>query len=231
MFDKLPPKRKIEVVMDIHKYIEEQKQGIASNKEFSPLDAAEKSPDEILNELENGSFSEVWKKAIKDKKVKGEADDLLQQLRDFKKKEAPKKKEEPSPNTAFKQFSQANLPPPSSNPQQPKMDKKSKEEEMVSESTLSEPPDPTKYNSWTVYLKDSLKLGTFAGFDIHSEEDLQTYFPESERGKWLRKSPQELTTKDIPSLLFDYQQLAAEHFMLIEQFQELQKTITRKMEE
>jgi len=78
-----------------------------------------------------------------------------------------------------------------------------------------------EYKTWTGYLKDSLKMESFAGFDIHSEETLNIYFPMNERGKWLKKLPQELTVKDIPALLFDYQQLAGEHFMLLEQFQSL----------
>lgn len=251
MFDKLPTKNKLEIIMNMYEVLDEHKKK-GGDPEIVPN--KERSVDEILDEIDHGKFSEVWNQlTASDEKTKSDAEKILEELRQLRQAEVPKpnlKKASDTPESPTRpsQSKPKDIPPPPaySKPDQPVDEistlfpfgsKSSKDipRPPPPETKTPPPPQPPPIlnpgaskskklpNSWTVFLKDTLKLGSFAGFDIHSEEDLRNYFPRTERGKWLKKQPQELTVKDIPSLLFDYQQLAGEHFMLIEQFQELQK--------
>eukprot|EP01123_Difflugia_compressa_P005248 TRINITY_DN16901_c0_g1_i1.p1 TRINITY_DN16901_c0_g1~~TRINITY_DN16901_c0_g1_i1.p1 ORF type:complete len:138 (-),score=29.12 TRINITY_DN16901_c0_g1_i1:34-423(-) len=71
-------------------------------------------------------------------------------------------------------------------------------------------------------LKESVKQNNFGGYEIKSPETLHETFGEhTQRGKWLKKEARDLLFSDVPALLLDYQQLAAEHINLIDKYKRL----------
>eukprot|EP01125_Pyxidicula_operculata_P012974 TRINITY_DN4270_c2_g2_i1.p1 TRINITY_DN4270_c2_g2~~TRINITY_DN4270_c2_g2_i1.p1 ORF type:complete len:150 (-),score=58.00 TRINITY_DN4270_c2_g2_i1:306-707(-) len=80
---------------------------------------------------------------------------------------------------------------------------------------------------YNTFIKQSMaETGSFAGLDIHANQTFKKDFGGKKGwGRWLKKTAKDLSIADVPVLLTDYQQIAAQNIMLKEELNKLNRQL------
>jgi len=206
--------------------------------------AMDMTTEEILSEINTGSFSKVWQKV----REKYDPDHIESILKNVVSDTNSQPTSSENPMEFLEDTSTTTAPVAPTTPRSRPMVHADSHVESVEfekgkprdslqkgkpRNSLFEGGTPSKAKlkeQYNQFIQESVSEGGFGGFEAHSSETFREAFggDNAKRAVWLRKESKDLKISDVPVLLVDYQQLAAEHIVLLKRLNETDELLKKK---